>query len=163
MPATFDAISAKIFDWDALQSQVTGWQSDGDRVVFTNGCFDLLHKGHIAYLSEAADMGRRLVIGVNSDDSVTRLKGANRPFQDEAARMSILAALFMVDAVVLFSDDTPLKLIESISPDILVKGGDYAPNEVVGANHVWASGGSVYCVPLTQGYATSRIARKFAR
>ncbi len=162
MPRTSDAISAKIFDWDRLKTNILKWQANGENVVFTNGCFDLLHKGHVAYLSEAADMGLRLVIGVNSDNSVKRLKGANRPFQDEAARMSILAALFMVDAVVLFSDNTPLKLIESISPDILVKGGDYSPNEVVGANHVWATGGNVYCVPLIQGYATSYIARKFS-
>lgn len=163
MPTTSDAISAKIFDWKTIKTSVAGWQSNGDQVVFTNGCFDLLHKGHIAYLSEAADVGKRLVIGVNSDDSVTRLKGASRPFQDEGARMRILAALFMVDAVVLFSDDTPLTLIESISPDILVKGGDYDPTEVVGANHVLASGGNVYCLPLIEGYATSHIARKFSR
>lgn len=161
MASTNDMIAAKLYQWHDLQSATAAWHSNDETVVFTNGCFDLLHKGHVEYLSKAADLGQKLVIGVNSDDSVRQLKGPNRPFQDEQARATLLAALLMTDAVVIFSEETPLNLIKSINPDVMVKGGDYRPEEVVGSRHVWSYDGKVICVPLTAGYATSRIAQKF--
>ena len=163
MVTTYQTITHKHHDSQSLANALMEWRRKGERIVFTNGCFDLLHLGHVAYLSEAADLGDRLVIGVNSDDSVKRLKGQERPFQDFHARSTVLSALLMTDAVTGFEEDTPYRLIQSINPDVLVKGGDYRPEDVVGADHVRAYGGKVVCIPLTEGYATSLIARKFSR
>ncbi|MBL0210225.1 MAG: D-glycero-beta-D-manno-heptose 1-phosphate adenylyltransferase [Holophagaceae bacterium] len=127
------------------------------RLCFTNGCFDLLHPGHVRYLEDARALGDFLVVGLNSDASVARLKGAGRPLQDEAARASILLGLRSVDAVVQFDEDTPLELIQALRPDILVKGGDYTPDTVVGRDAVEAHGGRVVIIPLIPGHSTSRI------
>lgn len=131
---------------------------DEDRtVVFTNGCFDLLHKGHLHLLREAKNQGDYLIVGLNTDDSIRRIKGGSRPVKNEENRSAVLDALEMVDAVVLFEEDTPKRLIELLSPDVLVKGSDYEPDEVVGAEHVQAEGGRVYLVDLLPGQSTTSI------
>lgn len=126
-------------------------------LCFTNGCFDLLHPGHVRYLEDARALGDFLVVGLNSDASVARLKGVGRPLQDESARASVLLGLRSVDAVVRFNEDTPLELIQALQPDILVKGGDYTPDTVVGREAVEARGGRVVIIPLIPGHSTSRI------
>jgi len=127
------------------------------RLCFTNGCFDLLHPGHVRYLEDARALGDFLVVGLNSDASVARLKGVGRPLQDEQARAAILLGLRSVDAVVRFGEDTPLELIKAVQPDILVKGGDYTPDTVVGRDVVENRGGRVVIIPLIPGHSTSRI------
>lgn len=146
----------KILNINQLQNTVAGWRAQGRRVVFTNGCFDLLHLGHVDYLEQARHLGDALVVGLNTDASVGRLK-PGRPIQDEDARARILASLAFVDAVVLFGEPTPLALIELVQPDVLVKGDDYAPESIVGYDVVMARGGAVRTVPLVAGYSTSRI------
>ena len=143
-----------------LQAKKTLWALKGYTVVFTNGCFDLLHPGHIAVLAEAAALGDILVVGLNSDNSVQRLKGEGRPVMAEGDRSTMLAALYMVDAVVVFEEDTPLKLIETLTPQVLVKGGDYTRDTIVGADWVEQHGGEVVTVPLLEGKATSSIVEK---
>ena len=133
------------------------WARAGKRVVFTNGCFDILHAGHVALLRAARAEGDALVVGLNSDDSVTRLKGKSRPVNPAADRAQVLAALRDVDAVVLFSEDTPKALVEALTPDVLVKGGDYSAETVVGADWVVSHGGRVCIVPLLAGRATTAI------
>lgn len=130
------------------------------RVVFTNGVFDILHPGHVDVLLAARKEGDALVVGVNSDDSVRRLKGPGRPVRSEGERAYVLAALSMVDAVVVFEQDTPLELIRTLEPDVLVKGGDYSEDSVVGASEVRARGGKVVIVPLTPGHSTTAIVEK---
>ena len=130
------------------------------KIVFTNGCFDLLHYGHIHYLSQAKDLGDRLVTGVNSDQSVSRLKGAHRPIKDEKTRMCLLAALSCVDAVVLFEEDTPLGLIRKLVPHVLVKGGDWRPEQIVGSDFIKESGGTVQSLPFIEGYSTTNYENK---
>jgi len=127
------------------------------RIVFTNGCFDLLHRGHVYYLSRAAETGDVLVVGLNSDDSVTRLKGAGRPLNPQQARAEVLAALAFVDYVIIFQEDTPLDLILKIRPDVLVKGGDYRAADVVGSREVTSWNGRVEIIPLLEGYSTSSM------
>jgi D-beta-D-heptose 7-phosphate kinase/D-beta-D-heptose 1-phosphate adenosyltransferase len=127
------------------------------RLVFTNGCFDILHPGHVAYLHEARSLGDALVVGLNTDDSVRRLKGPERPFNDQAARALVMAALASVDAVSLFGEDTPAELIEALVPDVLVKGGDYEPDTVVGASAVREAGGEVRILPFRHGYSTTAL------
>lgn len=131
-----------------------------ERLVFTNGCFDLLHRGHAAYLSAAAALGDRLLVGVNSDASVRRLKGPGRPVTPEEDRAYLLASLRSVDAVTLFGEDTPLALIRELVPDVLVKGADYEPHEVVGRDVVEEAGGEVRLVPLEPGRSTSALLRR---
>lgn len=127
--------------------------------VFTNGCFDILHPGHVALLKRAGELGQYLLVGINSDRSVRALdKGSGRPAQDERARATVLSALSAVDGVVVFDEETPLRLIEAIRPDVLVKGGDYTPEQVVGKNVVEGAGGRVVIVPLVPGHSSSRIA-----
>jgi len=133
------------------------WKFQSRKIVFTNGCFDILHRGHIEYLSKARDLGDVLIIGLNTDSSVKRIKGGNRPVQDETSRAMILASLRFVEAVVLFDEDTPHNLISLVKPDVLVKGGDYTEETIVGADIVRASGGEVVTVPLTEGYSTTQI------
>lgn len=130
------------------------------RVVFTNGCFDLVHQGHVDYLSRARDLGDLLVVGLNSDDSVRRLKGASRPISNQVSRSRVLAAFAFVDYVVVFDEDTPLRLIEAIVPDILVKGGDYNRDNVVGADFVEQNGGRLELIPLVPGESTSNLVNK---
>lgn len=128
------------------------------RLVFTNGCFDLLHRGHVAYLQAARALGDALVVGVNTDASVRRLdKGTGRPLVAEEDRAYVLAALACVDAVTLFDEDTPLELLTALLPDVLVKGGDYAPHQVVGRGVVEAAGGEVVLIPFVEGYSTTRL------
>lgn len=129
-------------------------------LVFTNGCFDLLHRGHAAYLAAAAREGDRLVVGLNSDDSVRRLKGPGRPVQPAEDRAYLLASLRAVDAVTVFGEDTPRALVEALEPDVLVKGDDYAPDEVVGREEVEAAGGRLVLVPLEAGCSTSGLLRR---
>jgi len=133
---------------------------NNSKVVFTNGCFDILHRGHIEYLSKAADLGDMLVIGLNTDDSVSRLKGSHRPLQDEGSRAYTMAALSFVDYVVYFNEDTPYNLIKSIQPDILVKGADYKAEDIVGYDIVMAKGGKVETIEFVPGYSTSAIEAK---
>jgi D-beta-D-heptose 7-phosphate kinase/D-beta-D-heptose 1-phosphate adenosyltransferase len=130
------------------------------KMVFTNGCFDILHKGHILYLSSAAELGDYLVIGLNSDNSVKRLKGKDRPFQDEESRALILASLSFVDHVIIFDEDTPHELIDKVKPDVLVKGGDYKAEEIVGYDLVTARGGEVRIIEFVEGQSSSRIINK---
>jgi rfaE bifunctional protein nucleotidyltransferase chain/domain len=133
-------------------------QAEGKKVVFTNGCFDLLHRGHVEYLEQARALGDALIVGVNTDASVARLcKGAGRPLNRETDRARVLAALAAVDRVVLFDEDTPLALITELQPDILVKGGDYRLEEIVGREVVLARGGQVLVIPLVPGYATTSL------
>lgn len=153
-------IQAKIQDWSQARHSVESWKAKGETVVFTNGCFDILHYGHVFYLAQARDLGRRLVIGLNSTDSVRRLKGPQRPINDQATRQLLLAALECVDAVVVFEEDTPLALIEYLMPDILVKGGDWTPDQIVGAPAVLANGGQVLSLPYIAGYSTTAIEQK---
>jgi rfaE bifunctional protein nucleotidyltransferase chain/domain len=154
---TLEVTQSKIFDRQILSQRIAMWRFQNKKVVFTNGCFDILHRGHIEYLSKARDLGDVLVVGLNTDSSVKRIKGENRPVQDEASRAQILASLRFVEAVILFDEDTPFELISMIKPDVLVKGGDYTEETIVGADIVKANGGQVVTIPLTAGYSTSRI------
>ena len=155
------SILSKLFtSTQTLQQQVQAWQHAGDKVVFTNGCFDLLHRGHVDYLAKAADCGQRLIIGVNTDASVSKLKGPNRPIQDEQSRLQILASLQCVDAVILFDEETPYELISLLQPDVLVKGSDYTPENIVGYDVVTAKGGEVKTIDFIPGFSTSGIERK---
>ena len=148
--------------WTKLQAkeQVLEWQSDGDVVVFTKGCFDVLHRGHIDYLTEAKALGNKLIIGVNSDASVLLLKGEGRPVQPEEDRAVIIDALHVVDGVTIFSEETPIELIKELKPDILVKGGDYTGDSVVGADEVRNNGGSVKILPFRKGCGTTLLLKK---
>lgn len=145
---------------DDLKQKLQAWQQAGKKIVFTNGCFDLLHRGHVDYLAKAADLGEVLVIGVNTDASVQKLKGPHRPIQDEQSRMQILASLQCVDAVILFGEDTPYQLIKTVQPDVLVKGSDYKPEDIVGFDIVTAKGGSVKTIDFLPGFSTSGIEQK---
>jgi rfaE bifunctional protein nucleotidyltransferase chain/domain len=158
--STFAVISGKIQSIEVLAKTVAGWRRNGEKIVFTNGCFDILHYGHLHYLAAARDLGDRLIVALNSDDSVRRLKGPSRPIHDAATRTHQLAALSMVDAVVTFEDDTPLALIQAIQPDVLVKGGDWKPEQIVGSDFVFAGGGLVMSLPFVEGYSTTAIEKK---
>ncbi|WP_256010804.1 D-glycero-beta-D-manno-heptose 1-phosphate adenylyltransferase [Desertivirga xinjiangensis] len=153
-------IENKILSISNLQKLLNIWRLKDQKIVFTNGCFDLLHPGHIDYLAKAADMGNKLVIGLNTDKSTSALKGPNRPITDERSRSQILASFFFVDAVVLFDEPTPLNLITSIKPDILVKGADYSIDQIVGADFVLANGGEVKTITYLEGYSTTAIEKK---
>lgn len=150
----------KIIALPQLQEQVRQWQAQGQKIVFTNGCFDILHLGHVDYLEKAKQLGDKLILGLNTDASISRIKGPSRPLQDEMSRARIMASLLFIDAVVLFDDDTPLELIKALQPDILVKGDDYAVAQIVGHEVVTARGGEVKTVPLVKGYSTTSIVNK---
>ena len=156
----FEQIRSKVHTWPQIQETAALWRSRGEKIVFTNGCFDLVHFGHIHYLADARDLGDRLIVGVNADASVRRLKGPNRPIQDENSRQLLLAALSCVDAVVLFEEDTPLELIKTILPDVLVKGGDWQPSQIVGSDVVAANGGEVRSLAFVEGHSTTGIEEK---
>ena len=147
----------KITDQKRLRELIISWQAKGEKVVFSNGCFDLLHLGHIDYLEHAKGLGDKLVIGLNSDQSVCLLKGPNRPINSQMARARILAALEFVDGVTIFTDETPKDLIEYLLPDILVKGADYDIENIVGAKAVLENGGEVKTIDLVEGYSTTNI------
>ncbi|WP_184541684.1 D-glycero-beta-D-manno-heptose 1-phosphate adenylyltransferase [Mucilaginibacter sp. FT3.2] len=153
-------LTGKICDLPTLKNHIRNWQSDGKKVVFTNGVFDLLHIGHITYLAKAAELGDKLIIGLNADSSVKRIKGESRPVNDESSRAAILAALFFVDAVVVFEEDTPLNLISTLLPDYLVKGADYSVENIVGAKEVIANGGEVKTINFVEGYSSTSIINK---
>lgn len=160
MKRSFEAIQNKIQDWETAKATVYNWQKNGQKTVFTNGCFDILHYGHLHYLAEAADLGDKLIIGLNSKASVSRLKGEHRPINDDLTRQSMLASLGFVALVVEFEEDTPFELISLLQPDILVKGGDYQPNQIVGADVVLAKDGEVLSLPFVEGYSTTNIETK---
>ncbi len=151
----------KIISGSLLSQRVSLQKMFGKKVVFTNGCFDILHQGHLDYLCKARDLGDFLVVGLNTDASVKRLnKSPERPINTEKSRAQILASLLFVDAVVLFDEDTPYELIKIVQPDVLVKGADYKPDEIVGADVVKARGGEVVTIELTQGFSTTALIQK---
>ena len=152
-----DFLKTRIFTWEDIVKQCHIWRLKDKKIVFTNGCFDLLHLGHIEYLVKASVFGGALVIGMNSDASVRKIKGDSRPVMDEKSRAMALASLRFVDAVVLFDEETPFELIKVIEPDILIKGEDYKPEEIVGYDIVHARGGKVIAIELTEGYSTSSV------
>jgi D-beta-D-heptose 7-phosphate kinase/D-beta-D-heptose 1-phosphate adenosyltransferase len=149
-----------VFDWSVLEERLADWRHQGVRIGFTNGCFDILHPGHIKLLTEAHAACDRLVVGLNSDASVKRLKGAGRPVQEVHARAEILAAIEAVDLVVIFDQDTPLELIRLVQPKVLAKGGDYEREEVVGYDFVEKHGGEIMLIDLMPGFSTTKIVRK---
>ena len=156
-----EIIQSRIFEnAQALDTVLARWKQAGNRIVFTNGCFDLLHRGHIDSLAKAAGMGDRLIVGLNSDVSVKLLKGENRPLIDQQSRAILLASLLMVDAVVLFDEETPYELIRAIQPDVLVKGSEYQVEEIAGFDIVLAAGGKVERIDLTEGFSTSDLIQK---
>ncbi len=155
-------LKSKIFLLPELLEKIAGWRKKKKKIVFTNGCFDILHLGHIDYLSQAADAGDVLIIGLNSDHSVSRLKGPSRPVNHQNARAMMLAALQLVDAIVIFEEDTPATLIEKILPDVLVKGKDYQVHEIAGHEVVLGHGGKVITIDLTEGYSTTGLINKLS-
>ncbi len=156
-------IQKKIQTNDSLADLLNRWELQKKKIVFTNGCFDILHRGHIEYLSKAADLGDVLFIGVNTDASVRKLKGKNRPLQDEYSRLLILGALEFVDALILFDEETPYELIKKVQPNILVKGSDYQPEDIVGYDIVKAKGGEIKTIDFLPGYSTSGIEQKIKK
>jgi D-glycero-beta-D-manno-heptose 1-phosphate adenylyltransferase len=155
--------SDKIRPSAEAKKKVAEWKSKGERVVFTNGCFDILHLGHVDYLEKARNLGDRLVVGLNTDSSVSRFKGVERPVQDQLSRARIMSSLQFVDMVVLFDEDTPKELISTLVPDVLVKGSDYLAENIVGADVVRKAGGEVLTIELVQGYSTSKVIEKIKR
>ncbi len=156
-----NSIYHKIKTLQELLPVVDFWKNAGDTIVFTNGCFDILHLGHVDYLSKAADKGTKFIVGVNSDSSIKLLgKGSNRPLQNQKSRATVISALSFVDNVILFEEETPLKLISSLLPDILVKGGDYIVEEIVGYKEVTENGGKVELIDFVPGYSTTAIENK---
>jgi D-glycero-beta-D-manno-heptose 1-phosphate adenylyltransferase len=158
-----DIIQQKIYTLPDLLKEVFRWKFLQKQIAFTNGCFDILHEGHIFSLSQAAKEGDILIVGVNADVSTKRLKGPGRPVNNEHSRSLLLASLLMVDAVVIFEEDTPLEIITAIMPDTIVKGGDYTMHQVVGAKEVMANGGKVVINPIVQGFSTTGIIEKINR
>lgn len=158
-----EEVKDKIKDLPEGKSMVAKWKKDGQKVVFTNGCFDLLHLGHVDYLEKAKALGGKLVVGLNTDNSVSRFKGPNRPIQDQASRARVLASLQFVDMVVLFNEDTPLDLISALIPDVLVKGSDYLAENIVGSEVVKKNGGEVKTIDFVPGYSTSRLIDKIKK
>jgi len=155
-----DHIKSKIFSIDDIKTKLALWRFKDRRIVFTNGCFDILHLGHIDYLSKAADLGNILIIGLNSDVSVKKIKGNNRPIMDEKSRAAILASISFVDAVVIFDEETPYNLINLVKPDVLVKGDDYKPEDIVGYDILKTYGGKVITLDFLPGYSTTAIEKK---
>ncbi|MBP6512185.1 MAG: D-glycero-beta-D-manno-heptose 1-phosphate adenylyltransferase [Bacteroidia bacterium] len=153
-------IEKKLMNSSQLIDQLNAWQKEGCKIVFSNGCFDILHLGHIDYLARAADFGDKMVIGLNTDSSVSKIKGPTRPINDERSRAMVLAALEFVSAIILFDEPTPYELIRLVQPDVLVKGADYKPEEIVGYDIVTAKGGSVKTIPFVDGYSTTRIEQR---
>ncbi len=150
-------VKAKIYQLDALKRRMAAWRIRDQKIVFTNGCFDLLHLGHLSYLAEARSLGDKLILGLNSDKSVKILKGDARPINDVESRAMMLASFSFVDAVVVFEEETPLKLITAILPDILVKGGDYEVNQIVGHDVVLNNGGEVKTLSFLEGYSSTSL------
>ncbi|MEP7267178.1 MAG: D-glycero-beta-D-manno-heptose 1-phosphate adenylyltransferase [Saprospiraceae bacterium] len=150
----------KIHTLETIRELISDWRNHSNKIVFTNGCFDILHLGHVDYLEKAKNLGDKLIVGLNSDRSVSAIKGPSRPIQDETCRSGVMASLASVDAVIIFDENTPLELIESLKPDILVKGGDWHLDKIIGADIVFALGGDVKTIPIIQGYSTTLIEQK---
>lgn len=157
-----DSISERIIPGEEILQQVIRWRLNSKTIAFTNGVFDILHQGHIKVLSKAASFADILIVGLNSDSSVKKLKGESRPVNAEQSRALILASLIMVDAVVIFNEETPLELIQQIKPDVLIKGGDYTIETMVGAEVVLDNGGSVEIIPIEEGFSTTGIIEKIS-
>ncbi|MFN0190294.1 MAG: D-glycero-beta-D-manno-heptose 1-phosphate adenylyltransferase [Bacteroidia bacterium] len=153
-------IEKKLMNSSQLIDQLNDWQKAGCKIVFSNGCFDILHLGHIDYLARAADFGDKMVIGLNTDSSISKIKGPTRPINDERSRAMVLAALEFVSAIILFDEPTPYELIRLVQPDVLVKGADYKPEEIVGYDIVTAKGGVVKTIPFVEGYSTTKIEQR---
>ncbi len=159
----FSFLQSKIvYDYQELANTLAYWNFKSQKVVFTNGCFDILHRGHVEYLAKAASLADLLIVGLNTDSSVARLKGSTRPIQDETSRAMVLASLVFVSKVVLFDEDTPFELIKFIQPDILVKGSDYKTEDIVGYDIVKSKGGEIVTIDLVDGYSTTAIVRKLS-
>lgn len=165
----FEQVKHKVTSVEEMKERILEWKNSGEKVVFTNGCFDILHEGHVTYLAKAADFGSKLIIAINTDASVKRQgKGEERPINPESSRALILASLGFVDGVVFFDEDTPVSLIESLKPDVLVKGADYDADEenpsgkkyIVGRETILANGGEVKTVALVEGFSTTNIVKK---
>lgn len=156
-------IQSKIIDINNIEPHLAYWSLKNKKIVFTNGCFDILHRGHIEYLAQAANHGDILLIGLNTDNSVRRIKGNSRPVQDQFARAMVLASLQFVSAVILFDEDTPYELIKRVKPDILVKGSDYKIEDIVGYDIVTAKGGEVVTIDFIEGYSTTSIIEKLKK
>ena len=150
-------------NWDEAKKQIYDWKLSGQKIVFTNGCFDILHRGHVEYLTEAKACGDKLVTALNSDSSVRSLKGEARPIQSQEDRAVILDALESVDLVVIFDQETPAKIIKTLLPNVLVKGGDYTPDTIVGADIVTENGGEIKVIPFRSGYSTSSVIEKIIK
>ena len=159
---SLEIIQAKIITNDKLLQNLTMWKFKEKKIVFTNGCFDIIHRGHIEYLSKAADYGDILIIGLNTDNSVKKIKGPNRPVQDETTRALVLASFSFVTNIVLFDEDIPYSLIKTVQPDVLIKGGDYKPEDIIGYDIVKAKGGSIEVIDFVKGYSTSDIIHKIS-
>jgi D-glycero-beta-D-manno-heptose 1-phosphate adenylyltransferase len=153
----------KIVSLSEAKAKVKAWQQTGSKVVFTNGCFDLIHLGHVDYLEKARNLGDKLILGLNTDDSVSRFKGPERPLQDQNSRARVLAAMQFIDLVVFFNEDTPLSLISELVPNVLVKGSDYLTENIVGADVVQKAGGVVKTIDFVSGYSTTRIVEKIKK
>lgn len=152
-----DLAYSKIINPQDIAGVISKYKSNNEKIIFTNGCFDVLHYGHIDYLSKAADFGSKLIIGLNSDESVKRLKGNSRPINNENARAILLASLFFVDTIIVFNEDTPENLIKTLCPHVLVKGGDYKLADIVGADFVINNGGKVEIIPFVDGFSSTNI------
>lgn len=157
------SIEGKIMTADEARKRLAQWRTLGKKVAFTNGCFDILHRGHIFSLGQAAAEADYLVVGLNSDASTKRLKGPHRPINDEQSRALLIASLAMVDLVILFEEDTPLELITSLLPDVIVKGGDYTVEQIAGAKEVIANGGRVVINPIVEGFSTTGLVNKISK
>lgn len=164
MKPSLITIQERIFtDFNLAKKQIENWKNEDKRIVFTNGCFDILHQGHIVYLAKAAALGNKLIVGLNTDASVRRIKGKERPFNGEQERALLLAALAFVDMVVLFEEDTPYELIKATAPNILVKGADYKTEDIVGYDIITNNGGSVETIVLEEGFSTTNIIEKIRK
>ena len=160
MSKKLNKLKAKIFNIKDLSQIINEWRLNGDKIVFTNGCFDLIHLGHLEILARSADLGDKLIVGLNSDMSIKKIKGSSRPIIEEDSRAKQLAAIEFIDAVILFNEDTPYDLINILKPDVLTKGGDYKKNDIVGNQLINKEQGDVVIIPLTQGYSTTSILEK---
>ncbi|MFL2574493.1 MAG: D-glycero-beta-D-manno-heptose 1-phosphate adenylyltransferase [Flavobacteriales bacterium] len=160
MSKKLNKLKAKIFNIKDLSQIIKKWRLNGDKIIFTNGCFDLIHLGHLEILARSADLGDKLIVGINSDMSIKKIKGNSRPIIEEESRVKQLAAIEFIDAVILFNEDTPYNLIKVIKPDVLTKGGDYKKNDIVGNELINKEQGDVVIIPLTQGFSTTSILEK---
>ena len=160
MSKKLNKLKAKIFNIKDLSEILNKWRLNGDKIVFTNGCFDLIHLGHLEILARSADLGDKLIVAINSDMSIKKIKGNSRPIIEEDSRAKQLAAIEFIDAVILFNEDTPYNLINILKPDVLTKGGDYKKNDIIGNELINKEQGEVVIIPLTQGYSTTSILEK---